>query len=135
MTRAERRALALAALLAGALAPPPALAQAAQKLACAPVTVTRCDEAGKCETREATAREKEDVLTLDFAAGKATMRRGERERPLGDIADMKEQDGKRSFVIRSGERDRVELTLDAAGKLEGKRDGGRRGFVAQCAPA
>ena len=69
----------LAGLVLAAAVSAPALAQTdfleAPKVACLPDSVTRCSN-GQCTTRPATQRDKADVLVIDFATKKVSIRRG-----------------------------------------------------------
>jgi len=106
----------------------PAAAQdltTAAKVECVPVSVTRCTEPGKCTTRQATDRDKSDVLVIDFTAKKASMRRGTETRQGGDVVEDKVVDGVRRVVMTAGSRgDKINITLTKEGKLAIDRGGG-----------
>jgi hypothetical protein len=105
MTRPLAAALAFAAAL-GAL---PQLAAAETdfatigKVACVPDKVTRCSEPGKCTTREASARDKAQVLVIDFAGRQVSMKRGEQSREVGKVTEDKVDGGVRKIVMKEGE--------------------------------
>lgn len=101
----------------------PAFAQAdfrkAPKVACAPDSVTRCAN-GQCSTRAATPRDKSDVLVIDFAAKKVSIRRGGEAKPFADIVEDAEDGDRRRFVLgepgkANGER--VRASLSRSGRL------------------
>ena len=118
------RPLALA--FAAGLAALPSLAAAETdfatvgKVSCVPDTVTRCSEPGKCTTRDASARDKAQVLIIDFAGKQVSMKRGEEARPIGKVTEDKVEDGARKIVMTEGEpgksrKANMKLTKD--GKL------------------
>jgi hypothetical protein len=132
-----RPILAVALILAAAASlavAAPAFGQAPGKLVCSPETVIRCPEPGKCDTRPASSRDKEELLVLDFAAKKASIRRDGKDTEFGDIGEIREADGKRHFTVKEGP-DPIVMVLHADGRLDGELDGGRRRFVARCASA
>jgi hypothetical protein len=122
-------AFALASALSAAA---PAAAAPSGKLLCSPETVSRCAEPGKCETRPASARDKEELLLLDFAAKKASIRRDGKDTAFGDIGEIREDGGKSHFTVKEGP-DPIVMVLHPDGRLDGELDGGQRRFVARCA--
>lgn len=115
--------LSAALVLAAAFALPDAAAAqddltTAAKVACVPDSVTRCTQAGQCTTREATPRDKSDVLLIDFAAKKVTTRRGGETRAEGDVTEDSVVDGVRRIAMTvGGGGQKVSMTLTKAGKL------------------
>jgi len=136
-------ALGLAAALAFAVAlPEAALAQPAdfltvKKVACAPERMTRCKEGGvECESKEASAGDKKQLLVIDFAVKKAVMRREGEERPYGDVGEEKVEGDIRTIVIvrQQGERKNlVTFRLDKSGKMESTQNEGRVKLEVTCA--
>lgn len=121
MQHPRTAALALAALVAM-----PSLAAAETdfasvgKIACVPDSVTNCSEPGKCTTRDATERDKAQVLVIDFTAKTISMRRGTEERAVGKVTEDKAEGGVRTIVMSEGEGTRsrtARMTLTSAGKL------------------
>jgi hypothetical protein len=115
---------AAALALIGALALPQlAAAQdltAAQKIACTPDSVTRCEAADKCSTKPASARDKSEVLVIDFGAKTASIRRNGEAKKFADVIDEGVSDGARKFSLaEGGKTDGPKLggTLDKSGKL------------------
>lgn len=115
------RKLAALAFAAG-LAALPSLAAAETdfatvgKVACVPDTVTRCSEPGKCTTREASARDKAQVLVIDFAGKQVTMKRGEDFRPMGKVTEDTVEGGVRRIVMTEGEAGKSRTARMALGK-------------------
>jgi hypothetical protein len=124
---------ALAAALALA---PPALAQtdftAAAKVECTPESVTRCEAADKCTTRPAGARDKAEVMILDFSAKKASIRRGGEVREFAAIsADSVEGGVRRVTLTAAGSSNTLTMTLAKDGKLTALLgDGGNKAEAA-----
>jgi hypothetical protein len=136
-----------ALLLTVAIVPPlPAGATEVHKLGkviCSPERMTRCDEQGKCEAREATDRDRRQLLILDFAGKKAIERREDaekadaREREIGVITEDAIAGNVRTVVVRRAKADAdappvISATLDGAGKLLGESRRGRQRFEAIC---
>ena len=119
----HRIAAAALAFAAGLALPPLAAAQdltAAEKVACTPDSVTRCEAADKCSTKPATARDKSEVLVIDFGAKAASIRRNGEARKFADVIDEGVSDGARKFSLaEGGKADGLKLAgmLDKAGKL------------------
>jgi hypothetical protein len=117
-----RAAIIFASVLALA---PPAFAQtdvtSAVKVACEPDTVTTCSAANQCETRPASARDKRDILVIDFASKRVSIRRGGELRPLGEVVEEQVSGDDRRFVVsesgRPGQGKRLSMTLAKSGKL------------------
>lgn len=117
--------IALLVLACGLALAQPAAAQAdfltAPKVACTPESVTRCTAPGTCTTRPASARDKTEILAIDFAGKKATVRRGGDTKPLGDVVEEQVSGDVRRFVIAesggTGPGSRLASTLSKAGKL------------------
>jgi hypothetical protein len=105
MTRTLSAALAFAAALAAL--PQLAAAQTdfatAAKVACVPDKVTRCSEPGKCTTRDASPKDKGQVLVIDFAGKSVAMKRGEQAREIGKVTEDKVEGGVRTIVMKEGE--------------------------------
>ena len=130
-----------AALLALGLVASPAAAQqgdflTAKRIACAPDTITRCSADNKCETKEASARDKGELLVIDFVAKKSVVRKGTQEQPFADVIDDTVTGDVRSFALRQpGSTDSakaIQVTVSKAGKLTLKLDGDRRKAEATC---
>ena len=120
---------ALAAALALALSPP-AAAQSdfttAGKVECTPESVTRCEAPDKCTTRPASATDTGEVLILDFAAKKASIRRGGEVKEFATIsADSVEADMRR-ITMTAGGNDTLTMTLAKDGKLTVLIGGGNK---------
>jgi hypothetical protein len=112
-----------AGLALAAAASAPAFAQAdflnATKVACAPNSVTRCSN-GQCTTRTANQRDKADILVIDFAGKKASVRRGGEARPFADIVEDAQAGDERRFVLGEPGKaggERVKASLSKAGRL------------------
>ncbi len=110
--------LALAAAVSS-----PAFAQAdflkAPKVSCLPDSVTRCSN-GQCTTRAANQRDKADILVIDFAGKKVSVRRGSEARPFADIVEDTQAGDERRFVLGEPGKaggERVKASLTKAGKL------------------
>ena len=121
MSRTTAAAIAFAAVLA---LPQLAAAQTdfatAGKVACVPDTVTRCSEPGKCTTRDASARDKSQVLVIDFAGKSVSMKRGEKAREVGKLTQDKVDGGVRTIVMIDGEPGKgrtANMKLTKDGKL------------------
>jgi hypothetical protein len=113
----------LAGLALAAAVSSPAFAQAdflkAPRMTCAPESVTRCSN-GQCTTRAATPRDKSDVLIIDFAGKKVSMRRGGEAKPFADIADEEQAGDERRFVLTEAGKaggERLKAALSKAGRL------------------
>ncbi len=110
----RRAAIAPALGLALALAPlaAPAFARAdvltAPKIACVPLNVTHCSGPGKCKTRPAGAKDKTEVLVIDFRTKTATIRTGGKSRSFAEIAHERPERGEGSSPVdrrtRTGSR-------------------------------
>jgi hypothetical protein len=93
---------------------------AAPKVACTPESVTRCEAADKCTTRPASARDRGEVLVIDFGAKAASINRNGATKKFADVIDEGVSDGARKFSLAEGGRgDGLKLagTLDKSGKL------------------
>jgi hypothetical protein len=121
--RAMTRPIAAALAFAAGLAALPQIAAAQTdfatvgKVACVPDTVTRCSEPGKCTTRDASAKDKAQVLIIDFAGKQVTMKRGEEARPVGTVTEDKVDGGVRHIVMKEGEARTARMKLGKDGKL------------------
>lgn len=121
---------------------PAAAAQAdfmtAPKIGCVPDTVTRCDADNKCETRDASAKDKSEVLVIDFGSKKVSIRAGDKTQELGEVTDDKVDGEVRRFSVRPpGAADATRMasvTLTRAGKLTLSFDGDRQRAAATCSP-
>ena len=90
------------------------------KVACVPDKVTNCAEPGKCTTREASARDKAQVLVIDFAGKSVSMKRGEEARQVGKLTEDKVEGGVRTLVMLDGEPGKgrtANMKLGKDGKL------------------
>jgi hypothetical protein len=127
-------------LALGVLAAPAAAQQGdfltAKKIACVPDHVTRCSAPDKCETKEASARDKSEVLVIDFEAKKSAVRKDGKEEPFADIVEDKVEGDLRSFLMREpGSTDNakaIAVTISKTGKLTLKLDGDRHRAEATC---
>lgn len=93
---------------------------AAPKVSCTPESVTRCEAADKCTTRPASARDKGEVLVLDFAAKIASVKRGSESKKFADLVEDTVAGGERKFALaEGGKADGMKLagTLTKDGKL------------------
>lgn len=103
-----------------------------------PDSVTRCDANGKCETRQASAKDKSEVLVIDFTVKKVSIRAGDKRQDLGDVSDDKVEGEERRFTVRPpGAADTARMasvTLTRGGKLTLVFDGNRQRAAATCAP-
>lgn len=103
----------------------PAAAQSdfltAPKVACAPDSVTRCTAADACTTRPASARDKAEILVIDFAGKKVSVRKDGDTKPFGNVIDEQVSGGLRRFAVtesgRSGGGEKLAMTLSQSGKL------------------
>ena len=137
----------LSLLLAGSIAlaaAPAALAQTdfltAKKLSCAPDRMTRCKAPGQeCETREASASDKQQPLVIDFEAKKVSMQRGGESRDFGLVLEDKVEGDTRKVKLGRGDdpntKETLEFVLGKDGKMLGVRDEGKIKFEATCTPA
>ncbi|HEY7610826.1 MAG TPA: hypothetical protein VIF14_16475 [Alphaproteobacteria bacterium] len=115
---------ALGLVLAVALAQP-AAAQTdfmkAPKIACTPDSVTRCEAANKCTTRPASPGDKSEVLVIDFAGKKASVRKGGETKDFADIVQDEVSGDVRRIAVteigKSGQGDKLSMTLSKSGKL------------------
>jgi len=120
------------------LALPPAAAQTADfltvaKIACTPDRITRCSAPDKCESKDATAQDKAELLVIDFAAKKASVRKGGETKAFGDVVDDKVGGEVRSFSVKAGGSESLAITLTKAGKLTLLLDGDKHRAEATCA--
>lgn len=132
-------------LVLGLAFPPWAAAQqtdflTAKKIACVPERVTRCKSPGlECESKDASARDKTEVLIVDFESKKASVRRGTEERAIGAVLEDKVEGDARTVVIGEtqpdGQKRSLSLSLKKSGKMEGSRDEGRIKMETTCSPA
>jgi len=109
---------------------------AAPKVACTPDSVTRCEAADKCATKPATARDKSEVLVIDFGAKTASIRKNGEARKFADVVEQGVSDGVRRFSLaEGGKSDGLKLagTLDKSGKLTLAIDRNGSKAVASCA--
>jgi len=133
-------------LLAGSIAlaaAPAALAQTdfltAKKLSCAPDRMHRCKAPGQeCESRDASASDKQQPLILDFEAKKVAMQRGGETRPFGLVLEDKVEGDTRKVKIGRGDDPNTKETLDFVlakdGKMVGTRDEGKIKMETTCTP-
>jgi len=119
-----RPLLAAAAFILAAGLPQLAAAQTdfatVGKVACVPDTVTSCSESGKCTTRDASARDKSQVLVIDFAGKSVSMRNGEKAREVGKLTEDKVDGGVRTIVMTEGQPGKARsarMTLSKDGRL------------------
>ncbi len=136
------------AMLLATTVAPPSVAQGtevhkASKVICTPEKLTRCDEQNKCETTDASARDRGRPLIFDFAAKKAIERRvdGDKseDREIGIIAEDATAGDVRTVVVRREKADAdappvMSAKLDGKGKLTGESRRGRQRFEATCKP-
>jgi hypothetical protein len=90
------------------------------KVACVPDTMTNCTAPDKCTTKDASERDKTQVLVIDFGAKTVSMRRGAETRPVGKITEDKMADGARKIEMSEGEPGKsraAHLSLGKDGKL------------------
>jgi hypothetical protein len=118
------------------LALPQAAAQTAdfltaKKVACVPDRIIRCDAANKCETKDATAADKTEVLVIDFTVKKASVRKAGKEEPFGDVADDKVEGELRTFAVKSG-NESMAMRLTKAGALTLLLEGEKNRAEATC---
>lgn len=134
------RTIVPAAALA-ALAAAPALAAEvdvtkAESITCAPDRIARCKKDGDCEWKSASARDKEQLLVVDFKAKTASFMFKGKRRGGGLVLEDKMNGGSRAFVISKDEtrnpRTTMELAIDKAGKMTGTRNAGRVKIEATC---
>lgn len=134
----------LSLLLAGSIAlaaAPSAFAQTdfltVKKISCVPEKMTRCQSPGKdCESRDASASDKQQPLIIDFESKKVSMRRGGETREFGVVADDKVEGDTRKVKLRQGTdpatKDTLDFTLGKDGKMLGTREEGKITFEATC---
>lgn len=134
----------IAGALLGIALPQMAAAQSdaltAKKLSCVPDKFTRCAADNKCETREATERDKAQPLVIDTETKQVVVRREDKqERAFGTIVDDKVAGDVRTLTLReAGDTTKppsLTLTITRAGKLTMTSDQGRRRAEATCSPA
>jgi len=138
------RPFLIAGVLLGVALPQIAAAQSdpltTKKLSCIPDKFTRCAADDKCETREATARDKTQPLVIDTETKQVAVRREDnRERAFGTIVEDKVAGDVRTLTLREpGDPSKpasITLTITRAGKLTMTSDQGRRRAEATCSPA
>ena len=134
----------IAGALLGITVPQMAAAQSdpltAKKLSCVPDKFTRCAADNKCETREASERDKATPLIIDAETKQVVVRREDRQdRAFGTIVDDKVAGDVRTMSLREpGDPNKpasITLTITRAGKLTMTSDQGRRRAEATCSPA
>ncbi len=138
LTAALGAAFAVAAALA---LPQPAAAQTdfltVKKVACTPDSVTRCTAADKCETRPASARDKSELLVIDFATKKISVRKGGEVKDFGEVVEETVSGDVRSFGMteagKGGQGEKVGMRLTKAGKLTLLMGGNGNKAEATCA--
>lgn len=97
----------------------------AARVECVVASVTRCGAAGRCATRAATALDRTDVLTFDFGARTAAMRRGGETRRAEVVADRVIDGVRRIAINPAGRADHaLTMTLTRAGALSVDYGGG-----------
>jgi hypothetical protein len=83
-----------------------ALAQAdlttVAKVSCTPESVTRCEAADKCTTRPASARDKSELLVLDFGAKVASIVKNGDSKKFADLVDDAASGDERKFALTEG---------------------------------
>ena len=136
----RRTAFAPALALALASAAAPAFAQAdmltAPRLACVAQSVTRCSAKGKCATQPASAKDRAEILVVDFRLKTARVRRKGAMRPFAEIVSERVEGGERRFVLEEvGSNTRIDVAVSKSGRLTLAigRDGD--GAVAACTAA
>lgn len=138
------RSLLVAGMLLGVALPQMAAAQtdplAAKKLSCIPDKFTRCSADNKCETREASARDKTQPLVIDTETKQAVVRReNNQERAFGTIVDDKVEGEVRTMTLReagsAANPASLTLKITRAGKLTMTGTDGRARAEATCSPA
>ena len=102
----------------------PAAAQAdlmtATKIACTAVSTTTCTGPGKCTTEAASAKDKAEVLVIDFAGKVASVRKEGKLEKFADIVEDKVSGDTRTIVMgEAGKADseKVPATLGKDGKF------------------
>jgi hypothetical protein len=107
------------------------------KIGCVPDKVTRCSSDDKCESRDASAKDKGEVLVIDFAEKKASVRSGDKVQPFGTIVGDQVTGEERRFSIQAGTdvSKAIAITLSRSGKLTLLLDGNRHRAEATCTPA
>lgn len=133
-------AFGVAFSVAVGLALPQAAAQTADfltvaKIACTPDRITRCPAPDKCESKDATAQDKAELLVVDFTAKKASVRKAGQAKEFGDVVDDKVSGEMRTFSVKSGggSAEMLAITLTKAGKLTLLLDGEKHRAEATCA--
>ena len=106
------------------------------KVACVPEKVTRCSSDDKCESRDASPKDKSEVLVIDFTAKKASVRTTEKLQEFGEIAGDEVSGEERRFSIRqpgvTDDSKALKLTLSRSGKLTLLLDSNRHRAEATC---
>jgi hypothetical protein len=74
----------------------------APKVACTPESVTRCEAADKCTTRPASARDKGEVLVIDFGAKAASINRNGATKKFADVIRRGRQRRRAQILARRG---------------------------------
>jgi hypothetical protein len=132
--------LAIAAALGAAvLSTSPAAAAditTTKSMSCVPGKGARCTDEGKCKWREASARDKTQILVVDFASKTASIQRGDKRKKMGDVVGDKVTGDVREVVIsRTGKRDprnEMVLLVKASGAFTGWRAAKRMRFEGTC---
>ena len=125
--------------LAFGIALPQAAAQTAdfltvKKIACTPDRITRCTAPDKCESKDATMQDKLEVLIIDFAAKKASVRKSGDTKEFGDVVDEKVDGDVRKFSVKAGGAgEALAISLTKEGKLTLLLDGDKHRAEATCA--
>ncbi|MCW5772851.1 MAG: hypothetical protein KIT16_14500 [Rhodospirillaceae bacterium] len=135
------RSLAAAAALLSLALPDAAFAETTdfltvKKISCSPDRVTRCKAVGvECETKDATPRDKGNLLVVDFAGKKVFSRRNGEDKPFGVVLEDKVNGDGRDFVLgRSAEdtKNTLIFRLMKDGKMTGTRNEGKIKMEATC---
>jgi hypothetical protein len=116
------RAALLVAAASGFAAPAAAQADllTAPKVACTAVSTTTCTAPGKCTTEAASAKDKAEVLVIDFAGKVASVRKDGKLEKFADILEDKASGDTRLIVMGEAgkaDSDKVPATLAKDGKF------------------
>jgi hypothetical protein len=103
----------------------------AKKVACVPDRIVTCTAPDKCTSKDATAQDKAEVLVIDFAAKKASVRKGGNTEAFGDVTDDKVEGEVRAFSVKSG-NETMPMRLAKDGKITLLLDGEKERAEATC---
>ncbi len=121
-------------LLAGAVAAQGTDFRTASRIVCTPERVTECKAAGDCKVTPANARDKLEVLTVDFRSKDVLLRDQGKDKKFAVVDSDTVEGDVRRVTIRQGGADgqKRNFTLDRSGTLTFTEQDGRLKSEALC---